>query len=117
MDDMSEYNLPDLPTQTTAMLVPLNSKKIQLIKSLPTKSTTIKPTTSSIPQTSISIFLTPAKKSSSLTARKSSLLDRIRAKQAIEPPSTSTKLATAAWERGEWCIASLFLYPPSHSLY
>jgi hypothetical protein len=111
MDTVSEYELPKLAAQTVSLIAPVSEKKIQLIKSLPT-TTTPKPVSINTPQKPISIFLRPTKAVSeptTLASRKSSLLDRIRAKQAIEPISPATKSANAAWERGEWCISGLFL--------
>jgi hypothetical protein len=111
---MSEYILPILPSQTTSILVPLTEKKTLLIKSLPTKSTPAKLVAAPVSQGPISIFLRPTKSTpSDLTSRKSSLLDRIRAKQSIENIAPG-KLATAAWERGEWCINGLFLMLATH---
>jgi hypothetical protein len=106
---MSEYILPELPAKTP-LLTPLTSEK----KSLLMKSTqSTKQTTPLIPsQKPISVFLTPTKPSSStmsLAARKSSMLDRIREKSTNQAFS-QTKSASAAWDRGEWCISNLFMF-------
>lgn len=77
---------------------------------------TTKPKTRQLPQKTISVFLCPSNKtpasakSADIAARKSSLLDRIRARKSIDS-MTSRNAEKAAWERGEWCISSLFLYP------
>jgi hypothetical protein len=111
MDIVSEYELPKLPVQTVSLITPVSEKKTQLIKSLPT-TTTPKRVVIDAPQKPISIFLRPTKvasESTSLASRKSSLLERIRAKKQVEQISPATKSLNAAWERGEWCISALLL--------
>jgi hypothetical protein len=101
--ELSEYILPELPSKPPSFYTPSEKKSI-LIKSLASSSP--KPVIQ-LSQKPISVFLTPGKSSSNLASRKSSILDRIRSKSAIEP--VVKKSATAAWERGEWCIAGLMM--------
>jgi len=105
---VSEYILPELPVKPP-LLTPLTSeKKALLIKSTPSTPHT----TQTIPsQKPISVFLNPAKPSStgmSLEARKTSMLNRIREKSTNQVPQ-ETKSTSAAWDRGEWCISNLFM--------
>ena len=67
-----------------------------------------------VSQKTISVFLTPSKPSPftamSLAARKSSMINRIREKAtANNQPNSLEKSASAAWDRGEWCISGLFM--------
>jgi hypothetical protein len=106
---LSEYTLPELPSKPP-LLTPLSSEKKSLlvIKSSPLTSQT-KPTPPITPQKTISVFLTKTPSSTkSLEARKFSLLNRIRERSLIQPIDKS---ASAAWDRGEWCISNLFMYP------
>src|SRR5271169_4241038 len=103
---MSEYKLPELPLKPP-LLTPLSTeKKSLLIKSVPSS---IKRTSVVTSQKTISVFLTknPTSKSKSLESRRSLLLNRIRQKSTIQPIDKS---ASAAWDRGEWCISRIFMY-------
>src|SRR6266516_3012597 len=108
MNVVSEYMLPHLPNQVHSILPVPSQKKTALIKSVPKT-----PTKPIIPkaQTPISVFVCPMStgtgKKKELESRKSSLLERIKARQAITSDSTKSTLLPC-WERGEWCISSLF---------
>jgi DNA-binding transcriptional regulator/RsmH inhibitor MraZ len=105
---LSEFPLPKLPSK--ARIITPSKKKEQLIKSVTTPSPTI--ATPKV-QKPISVFLTADEEDkSSLEARKSSLLERIRAKAAIKPVEDHSE-RNAAWQRGEWVISGLFLYSAS----
>jgi hypothetical protein len=109
---MSEYVLPELPLKAPILTPTPSEKKAILINSVQS-STTPKSIVLPPSQNPISVFLTPSKSVSPLTSlasRKSSLIDRIRAKSSIKSVSADDSAKDAAWDRGEWIIASLFMY-------
>lgn len=116
---MNEYALPELKKQVTSLL-PVTQKKSALIKSVTTPATP-KTNSADLEQKTISVFLTPAKNVPSsakraketLEQRRQKLLQRIREKKNAQGQVGEVDNAlSAAYERGEWCISGLFLYPP-----
>ena len=107
---VSEYKLPELPLKAPILTPIPSEKKSLLIKSV--SKSTLKAPVQVPTQKAISIFLAPEKStlSISLAERKSSLLDRIRAKASTQPISADRTAKKAAWDRGEWAISSLFMY-------